>query len=133
VDPILADWEALMPLGIAKKLIVNFLASRGLYITSSLRRTSNQWTDVEQAVPAHSFRYFVDGQKMKPQGDEMLVRITTLHPIGWRNVVLDADGGVHDSWSSLGGPFVFTLQDNTGEAVEVAVPPPPLEPADEPK
>lgn len=84
-----------------------------------------------------SFRYFADGQTMKPQGEEVVVRIATLHPIGWRSVVLDADGGVHDSWSGLGGLIVpqVAVPMRAAEAVEVeeAPPPPPPEPSDEPK
>lgn len=45
---------------IVKKLVANYLASRGLYITPSLRRTSNQWADIDQALSRHSFRDFVD-------------------------------------------------------------------------
>ncbi|MDA0204994.1 MAG: FkbM family methyltransferase [Acidobacteria bacterium] len=43
-----------------KTLITNYLASRGLYITPSLQRSSDQWNDIDKALSPHQFRNFVD-------------------------------------------------------------------------
>ncbi len=56
----LADWEAPMLPQRIKGLITNYLASRGLYITPSLQRSSDQWGDIDKALIRHPFRNFVD-------------------------------------------------------------------------
>lgn len=45
---------------ILKKAIASSLASRGLYITSSLQRSSDQWADIDKALSSHAFRNFLD-------------------------------------------------------------------------
>jgi len=43
-----------------RSLISNCLSSRGLYITPSLQRSSDQWGDIDKALSSHSFRNFID-------------------------------------------------------------------------
>jgi hypothetical protein len=52
-------------------------------------------------VARTSFRYFPDGEKMSPQGQEIVARATSLRKLGWRRIVLADDGTLHDSWEAM--------------------------------
>lgn len=57
-----------------KTLFMNYLASRGLYITPSLQRSSDQWRDIDQALGRHPFHNFVDVGANVGQSIEAMLR-----------------------------------------------------------
>jgi FkbM family methyltransferase len=62
-----------MPSRRIRSWIERALASRGLYLTSGLQRTSSQWEDIDRALGAHPFRSFVDvGANLGQSVDAML-------------------------------------------------------------
>ena len=57
-----------------KSLVSRWLAARGLYITSSLQRSSDQWNDIDKALSRHPFHNFVDVGANVGQSVEAMLR-----------------------------------------------------------
>lgn len=57
-----------------KRRVHAYLASRGLYLTPGLQRSSDQWNDIDKALSRHSFRNFVDVGANIGQSVEAMLR-----------------------------------------------------------
>ncbi|MBL9077344.1 MAG: hypothetical protein JNL08_07570 [Planctomycetes bacterium] len=78
-------------------------------------------------VARTSFEYFADGQKMSPEGTEVVVRLATKQALGWRKLVLTDEGVVIESWEGM-VQFAPAQVEVLEEIVEPPPPPPPEQP-----
>ena len=73
---------------------VKVLAVEGLKLTEPVLRDGKE-------IAVSSFRYFPDGVKLSPSGDEVLLRLIAIQATAWQRIAMDKDGNVHEGWGDF--------------------------------